>query len=108
MKLLMVTSLKEYQKVVADIFNKTGIAVFSLTETIGFKDHHTPDLLDEWFGSRHDHDQFDSIFLFSFTQDAKAEQALDFVNEYNAEHETGFPIRAFILPVDKSSREKSI
>jgi hypothetical protein len=40
MKLLFVTSLKEYQKTVADILNKAEIPVFSVTETIGFKDHH--------------------------------------------------------------------
>jgi hypothetical protein len=101
----MVTSLKEYQKAVADIFNKSGIIVFSVTGTVGFKDHHTPNLLDEWFSAGNE--KFDSIFLFSFTQDAKADQALDLVKKYNAEHNTGFPIHAFILPVDKSSQTEN-
>ncbi len=105
MKLLMVTSLKEYQKAVADIFYKSGIAIFSVTETIGFKDHHTPHLLDEWFSAGNE--KFDSIFLFSFTQDAKADQALDLVKKYNTEHNTGFPIHAFILPVEKSSQTEN-
>lgn len=106
MKLLMVTSLKEYQKAVADIFNKSGIAVFSVTETAGFKDHHTPNLLDEWFSAGNE--KFDSIFVFSFTQDAKADQVLDLVKKYNTGHDTGFPIHAFILPVTKSSLDESI
>ena len=46
MKLLVVTSLKEYQKNVAHILDQAGIAVFSVSETIGFKDHHTTNLLD--------------------------------------------------------------
>lgn len=105
MKLLIVTSLKEYQKAVADIFNKSGITVFSVTETIGFRDHHTPNLLDEWFSASNEN--FDSIFLFSFTQDARAEKALDIVKKYNTDRDTGFPIHAFILPVIKSSLEES-
>jgi len=72
-----------------------------LSQTIGFKDHHTANLLDHWFSSGTD--QFDSIFIYSFTEPAKAEHALDLVRQYNAEHQTGFPIRAFILPVEKSS-----
>ena len=101
MKLLFVTSLKEYQKTVARIVEQAGIAVFSVSETIGFKDHHTANLLDNWFSSGGD--QYDSIFLFSFTEEAKAEHALKLIQDHNAENETGFPIRAFIIPVDKSS-----
>ena len=103
MKLLVVTSLKEYQKKVALILDQAGIAVFSVSQTIGFKDHQTPNLLDNWFSSGSE--EFDSIFLFSFTEDAKAEHALKLVNQYNLENETGFPIHAFLLPVDKSSHK---
>jgi hypothetical protein len=101
MKLLLVTSLNEYQKTVADIFNKSGIAVFSVTKTIGFKDQRTHNLLDDWFTSGTD--QFDSIFVFSFTEEAKSEKALNLIKEYNLKNDTGFPIRAFIIPVDQAS-----
>lgn len=101
MKLLVVTSLKEYQKKVAHILDQAGIEVFSVSETIGFKDHHTSNLLDNWFSRGSE--QFDSIFLFSFTEEVKSEHALELIKKYNVENETGFPIRAFIIPVDKSS-----
>lgn len=101
MKLLFVTSLKEYQKTVADILNKAEIPVFSVTETIGFKDHHKTNLLDNWFSSGTE--QFDSVFVFSFTEEAKTEKAIELIKQYNAENETGFPIRAFVVPVEKSS-----
>ena len=101
MKLLFVTSLKEYQKTVADILNKAEIPVFSVTETIGFKDHHKTNLLDNWFSSGTE--QFDSIFVFSFTEENKTEKAMQLITQYNTENETGFPIRAFVVPVEKSS-----
>lgn len=101
MKLLVVTSLKEYQKKVAQIMDLSGITVFSITETMGFKDHHSPNLLDNWFSSGNEN--FDSVFLFSFTDEVKADQALLLVKKYNADNQTGFPIHAFILPVDKTS-----
>ena len=100
MKLLIVTSLKEYQKAVAEVIDHAGIEVFSVSETIGFKDHQTPSLMDSWFGSGREY--FDSIFLFSFTDNAKADQALNLIKRYNEEHKTAFPVRAFIVPVDKS------
>lgn len=104
MKLLVITSLKEYQKQVAQILDKASIAVFSVSQTIGFKDHHTPNLLDNWFSSGSE--QFDSIFLFSFTDETKADHALELVKQYNLENETGFPVHAFILPVEQSSLKR--
>ena len=101
MKLLFITSLKEYQKQVSHIIEQAGIPVFSLSETIGFRDHHSPDLLDQWFSSKSE--QFDSIFIFSFTEPEKAEKALTLIKAYNSETNTRFPIRAFIMPVEQSS-----
>ena len=101
MKLLFIASLKEYQKTVADILNKADIPVFSVTETIGFKDHHKSNLLDNWFSSGTE--RFDSVFIFSFTEQGKTEKAMELIKEYNATNETAFPIRAFIVPVEKSS-----
>jgi len=97
MKLLVITSLKDYQKKVAQILDRAGITVFSLTETIGFKDHQTPNLADNWFSSGSE--QFDSIFVFSFTEEIKSDLVLEMVNEYNEENKTGFPLRAFIIPI---------
>ena len=101
MKLLVITSLKEYQKSVSKIMDQAGINVYSVTETIGFKDHHKPNLLDNWFSSGSE--QFDSIFLFSFTAVEKADEVLSLIRQYNTENETGFPIRAFVMDVEKSS-----
>ena len=101
MKLLVVTSLKEYQKKVAQLLDLAKITVFSVTETMGIKDQQDSNLLNNWFSSGTE--KFDSIFQFSFTDAAKADQALSLIKKYNAENETGFPIRAFVLPVEKST-----
>jgi len=101
MKLLLVTSLKEYQKTLSAIMDEAGIEVFSVSETIGFKDQQKANLLDNWFGSGNA--RFDSVFLFSFTSEVNAERALELIKKYNTENETGFPIRAFVISVDKAS-----
>jgi hypothetical protein len=101
MKLLVVTSLKEYQKKVAQLLDQAKITVSSVTATMGVKDQQESNLLDNWFSSGSE--QSDSIFQFSFTDAAKADQALLLIRKYNAENDTGFPIRAFVLPVEKST-----
>ena len=101
MKLLLVTALKEYKRSISKIMEQSGINAFSITETSGFKGDDSQNLLDSWFASG---DEFyDSIFLFNFTEEAKAEIAMNFIVEHNSAVHPKFPIRAFIMPVDKAS-----
>ncbi|MBC6492101.1 hypothetical protein ACFSQD_01220 [Flavihumibacter stibioxidans] len=101
MKLLIVTCLKENQKDVSKLFHEAGIKVFSVTETVGFKDDQEPDLVESWFSSGEE--KYDSLFLFSFTGEEQAKKVMESVNEYNRQTQTQFPLRAFVMPVEASS-----
>lgn len=101
MKLLMITSLKEYQQNVANIFRQSGIKVFSVTDTVGFKDNGFQNIMEGWYAGGIGH--YDSIFLFSFTENEKASHAMSLVKEFNTSQDGSFPIRAFIIPVESSS-----
>jgi len=101
MKLLTVTALKEYSEKVIIIFRKAGIHVFSATDIIGFKDGSDHNLIDSWFGMSDA--RFDSVLLFSFTEDEKANTALQYIREYNQEYPGDFPLKSFIVPVENSS-----
>jgi hypothetical protein len=101
MKLFIVTSLKEYQDAVVRIFKVAKISVFSITEVVGFKDDHPLNLLEDWFASGDE--KFDSRMIFSFTTDENAIHGMELIEAYNQSNDTGFPIRAFIVPVEKSN-----
>lgn len=101
MKLFIITCLKEYQAEVIKIFKQAEISAFSITDVTGFKGNQMPDLLDDWFASGDE--KFDSLVIFSFTNAANSANAIELINSYNKETETKFPIRAFIVPVEKSN-----
>ena len=101
MKLFIVTCLKDYQETVIKIFKDAKIAVFSITHVVGFKDDQPINILEDWFAS--DDEKFDSLMIFSFTNEQNALQAMNMVDDYNQAHQTGFPIRAFIVPVEKAN-----
>lgn len=101
MKLFIVTSLKDYQPDVIKIFKAAEIAVFSITDVIGVKDNHGVNLMADWFASGDE--KFDSLMIFSFTSDENAVKAMTLIENYNQTNTTGFPIRAFIVPVEKSN-----
>ena len=101
MKFFVVTCLKEHQEDVCKIFKNANIKVFSATDITGFKEGQSTNLLAEWFASGDE--QFDSLMLFSFTADENAETGVELIKKYNEESEHNFPVRAFIMPVEKSS-----
>lgn len=93
--------MKDNQRDVSKIFHAAGINVFSVTETVGFKDGHEPDLMESWFSSGEE--QYDSLFLFSFTGQEHTEKVMALVKEFNLQTQTQFPLRAFVMPVEASS-----
>lgn len=101
MKFLIVTCIKESEEIVLGVFKESKIRVYSSTEIVGFKDNQSPNLLEEWFASGDE--KFDSSMLFSFTNDENANLAMELIITYNQNNPTNFPIRAFIVPVEKSS-----
>jgi hypothetical protein len=101
MKLIVVTCLKEYQEEVAKIFKQAHVYVFSVTDMMGFKETDHANLMDEWFAAGKE--RFDSVVLFSFTAAANTDAVIGLVNEHNTKEALQFPIRAFVVPVEKCS-----
>lgn len=99
MKLFIVTCLKESQDDVAKIFKQADIHVFSAAQIIGFRDNQPPDMMDSWFASGDE--KMDSMMLFSFTAAENADLGMELIKNFNKSTETNFPIRSFIVPVEK-------
>ena len=100
MKLFIVTCLKEYLGDVSKIFKQANIDVFSTTDIIGHRDGQPLNLLEDWFASGDE--QFDSIMIFTFTSETNAERGMELIKIYNQNLREKFPVRAFMVPVDKS------
>ncbi len=101
MKLLIVTTLREFKKDVADILGKAQIPIFSFSDITGVKANYLPELSDDWFTSDIDR-EFRSVFFFSFTDDEKAENVLEQIAVFNTLDRVEYPVRGFILPVEKA------
>lgn len=100
MKLLITTCLKEYLADVSRIFKQANIDVFSTTDIIGHRDSSSPNILKDWFASGEE--QAHSMMVFTFTSEANAERAMGLISNYNKNLKENFPVRAFVLDVEKS------
>ena len=104
MKLLIVTAVKECSKSVEKILKEASVSIFSITNTMGVKNNPDENLMDDWFGSD-DGNKYDSVVIFSFCNNEAANHALSLIDAFNAkETENAFPIRAFIVPVENSTK----
>ena len=101
MRLFIVTCLKESQDDVSKIFKEANIHVFSAAPIIGFRDNQQMDMMDSWFASGDE--KMDSMMLFSFTAAANADLGMELIRKFNSANETEFPLRAFIVPVEKAN-----
>lgn len=99
MKLLIVAAIKEYNETVGSILKEASIPVFSITDMTGIKNGVDTSLLDDWFSRGIG--KFDSVFVFCFTTETNTELALSLITKFNDKEGIAFPIRAFVLPVEK-------
>jgi len=100
MKLLVVTCLKEYLNDVSKIFKQANIDVFSTSEIVGHRDGAPFNVLEDWFASGDE--QFDSLMIFTFTNELNAGRGIELIKNYNATLKENFPVRAFVMPVEKA------
>lgn len=100
MKLFIVACLKDDQAEVQHLFKQANISIFSITDVIGFKQNNAVNLLENWFASGDE--QFDSMLVFSFTTIENVDNCMQLIEAFNAKTQSQFPIRAFVMPVEKS------
>lgn len=99
MKLLIITAIQEDLQAISHILQEAKVPVFSVTETVGHKSEHHDYLPDNWFGKNED--GTDALVFFSFTEEAQALRVLELIKQKNASSQSGFPARAFMMPVEQ-------
>ncbi len=100
MKLLIVTTLAEFQKDVLKLFKKANIEAFSSSEIDGYKNTTSLIATQSWFPGEKGGNE--SLMFFSFTGHDKITEFFSYVREFNNNLETNNPVRAIVLPIEES------
>ncbi len=99
MKLLIITSVQEYEKHIPILFKKAEICAFSSLPIQGHKTNEYQNLQNNWFSYSSQGDE--SSLYFTFTSEDKINYALDLIEEFNKKVEGQNPMHAIILGVEK-------
>lgn len=99
MKLLLITSILEFEKEVCQLFKKAEIIVYSTSDIQGHKFFTGNNIQDNWFSAHRD--SFDSKLYFSFTSEDKIEAIFKSIDQFNIETTSSNPIKAIVLDIEK-------
>lgn len=100
MKLVIVTAAEQFEKEIFQLFKKAGIQSFSHSDIDGYKNGHGSVLTANWFGSQKG--STESLLFFSFTENSLIEALFELITEFNDQLETNNPIKAVVVPIEKS------
>lgn len=100
MKLLIVTTVSDFQKEVLKLFKEANIEAFSSSEIDGYKNTNSLVATQSWFPGHKGGNE--SLMFFSFTDEEKIDEIFTYIKDFNRHLETNNPVRAVVLPIERS------
>lgn len=101
MKLLIITSISEFEKEIKQMLVKANVKNFSYKEVIGY--HNTSDeaLGDNWFATEMNENE--SILFYAFVPSENVEMFFNAINEFNGKQETLSKIHVATVNIENSN-----
>lgn len=99
MKLVIVTSVEEFQKDILKLFKNANIHNFSSSGIDGYKNGSSLLMTSSWFPGQKFGNE--SHLFFSFTEDENIDGLFDLIKEFNSNLETNNPIKAIVVPIER-------
>ena len=100
MKLLLITTIKEFEKNVKDLLVHSGVSVFSYTAVKGYNAEGKEASADNWFAS--DVTESNSLMFMAFVEDEKMDEVCGKVKNFNAKQEFQSKVHVATLNIEKS------
>jgi hypothetical protein len=101
MKLLIITSISEFEKEIKQMLVKANVKNFSYKEVIGY--HNTSDeaIGDNWFATEMNENE--SILFYAFVPSENVALVFNSINEFNAKQETTSKIHVATVNIENSN-----
>lgn len=100
MKLLIVTVVEDYHDKIIKLFKQARIDNYSESEIDGYKNAPSTMMSTSWFPS--EKSGAESNLFFSFTEEDKIDHLFELIEEFNKNLETNNPIKAVVVPIERS------
>lgn len=99
MKLVIVTSVEEFQTDILKLFKNANIQNFSSSDIDGYKNGSSLLMTSSWFAGAKTGNE--SRLFFSFTEDEHINELFKLIKEFNSSLETSNAVRAVVVPIER-------
>lgn len=101
MKLLILTAVAEFDKIVKQILKQADVKTFTYKEVKGYKDLSWEAIESNWFAG--EISETESTLFYVFIKKEKVDTVFDLVEEFNKKQETVSKIHVAVLNIEKSN-----
>jgi hypothetical protein len=101
MKLLIITSISEFEKDIKQMLVKANVKNFSYQEVIGYHNTNNEAIGDNWFATQMNENE--SMLFYAFVPSENVEIVFNSINEFNAIQETTSKIHVATVNIENSN-----
>ncbi len=101
MKLVIITSIKEFEKDIKSLLKKADVVTFSYRDVIGFRDSTEDALESNWFAS--EMNITESLMFYAFVPQKNVDLLFEAIMQFNAKQSTASHIHVAIVAIEKSN-----
>lgn len=100
MKLLIITSIKAFEKDVKAILKKAEVKTYSYKDVTGFRDSSELSVQANWFAN--DMNEGEAVLFYAFVKKENVDQVFSRVTKFNEQQETLSSIHVAVLNIERT------
>ena len=101
MKLLLITSIQEFEKEIKLILRKSEVKAYSHKSVKGYKDISDLSMQNNWFAT--EINESESVLFYAFVPKENVDKVFDLVSEFNKKQESLSHIHLAMLNIERSN-----
>ena len=101
MKLLIITSISEFEKEIKQMLVKANVKNFAYKEVIGYDNTSDEAIGDNWFATEMNENE--SMLFYAFVPSENVEMVFNAINEFNGKQETLSKIHVATVNIENSN-----
>ena len=98
MKLLIITSIKAFEKDIKGILKKAEVSSYTYKDVIGYRDASELSIKENWFAN--DMNEGEALFFYAFLKKENTDLVFDMVNEFNKNQESLSSIHVAVINIE--------
>jgi hypothetical protein len=100
MKLLVITSIKAFEKDIKNMLKKADVSSYSYKDVIGYRNVSEISIQENWFAN--EMNEGESLFFYAFVKKENIDLVFDLVEEFNKNQESLSSIHLAVINIERS------